>query len=217
MINLDDICFAYDETPLLAHVTATIEQGTATLLTGPNGSGKSTLLRILNGIIFPQHGTYTFEGTMITAAKMSEHRYSKWFHQRLGYVWQNPDSQLFCSTVREELAFGPMQMGLPYEKVKQRVDDAIELLGLTKLTERAPYSLSGGEKKRTAIAAILTMNPSVWTFDEPESHLDKQGLAWLEEFLPNLKKAGKTLIIATHHEHLVQPIIDQTIDLEKTT
>lgn len=147
MIILDDVCFAYDDRPILSHLTETIEPGQAVLLTGPNGSGKSTLLRLLNGLIFPQLGTYTFDGTVITAAKMRDHRYSKWFHQRIGYIWQHPDSQLFCSSVREELAFGPVQMGLPSEEVKKRVDDAMDLLGLTKLADRAPYSLSGGEKE----------------------------------------------------------------------
>ena len=214
MIILDDVCFAYDDRPILSHLTKTIEPGQAVLLTGPNGAGKSTLLRLLNGLIFPQQGTYTFDGTVITAAKMRDHKYSKWLHQRIGYIWQHPDSQLFCSSVREELAFGPVQMGLPADEIKKRVDDAMDLLGLTKLSERAPYSLSGGEKKRTAIASILAMNPQIWTMDEPESYLDADGLAWLEDFLPSLKKAGKTLIIATHHADIIEKIIDTEISMK---
>ena len=142
---------------------------------------------------------------------MRDHAYSKWFHQRLGYVWQNPDSPLFCSSVREELAFGPVQMGLKPEEIHQRVDDALELLGLTRLASRPPYTLSGGEKKRTAIASILTMNPQVWTMDEPESYLDADGLAWLSDFLPSLKAAGKTLIIATHHADRLASLVDKEI------
>ena len=214
MIQLDDVCFAYDDKPILSHITETIEPGQAVLLSGPNGSGKSTLLRLLNGLIFSQQGTYTFAGTVITAGKMRDHAYSKWFHQRLGYVWQNPDSQLFCSSVREELAFGPVQMGLKAKEICQRVDDALELLGLTQLAARPPYTLSGGEKKRTAIASILTMNPQVWTMDEPESYLDADGLAWLSEFLPSLKAAGKTLIIASHHANRLGELIDKEIFLE---
>lgn len=211
MIYLDDVCFAYDDRPILSHLTEIIEPGQAILLSGPNGSGKSTLLRLLNGLIFPQQGTYTFENTVITASKMRNHAYSKWFHQRIGYVWQNPDSQLFCSSVREELAFGPIQMGLKSAEVCQRVDDALSLLGLVHLASRPPYTLSGGEKKRTAIASILTMNPQVWTLDEPESYLDAEGVAWLEDFLPSLKKAGKTLIIATHHADRIRSIMDREI------
>lgn len=211
MIQLDDVCFAYDDRPILSHLTETIEPGQAVLLSGPNGSGKSTLLRLLNGLIFPQQGTYSFDGTVITAGKMRDHAYSKWFHQRVGYVWQNPDSQLFCSSVREELAFCPVQMGLNPADIRQRVDDALELLGLTRLASRPPYTLSGGEKKRTAIASILTMNPQVWTMDEPESYLDADGLAWLEDFLPSLKAAGKTLIIASHHADRLGDLIDKEI------
>ncbi|MGN0947813.1 energy-coupling factor ABC transporter ATP-binding protein [uncultured Megasphaera sp.] len=214
MITLDDICFAYDDTPILSHLNGTIGKGQTVVLTGPNGSGKSTLLRLLNGLVFPQEGTYTFEGTVITPAKMRDHKYSKWFHQRLGYIWQNPDSQLFCSSVREELAFGPLQMGLAAAEIRRRVDDALELLSLTKLAERPPYSLSGGEKKRTAIASILTMNPQVWTMDEPESYLDAEGLKWLADFLPSLKEAGKTLIIATHHRELLGDIMDDELRLQ---
>ena len=86
MIQLDDVCFAYDDRPILSHLTETIEPGQAVLLSGPNGSGKSTLLRLLNGLIFPQQGTYSFDGTVITAGKMRDHAYSKWFHQRVGYT-----------------------------------------------------------------------------------------------------------------------------------
>ena len=214
MITLQDVCFAYENTPILLHLTKTIQSGETVLLTGPNGAGKSTFLRLLNGLIFPQQGTYTFEETTITAAQMRNRKYAKWFHQRVGYVWQNPDSQLFCSSVREELAFGPLQMGLSMEEVEQRVQDALQLLELEKLAERAPYSLSGGEKKRTAIASILTMNPQVWTMDEPESYLDAQGINWLKEFLPALKSAGKTRILATHHPEIVEDIVDTEIGLK---
>lgn len=214
MIILNDVCFAYENTPILYHVTEQIEAGETVLLRGPNGSGKSTLLRLLNGLLFPQQGTYFFEGTNITEKQMRDHRYAKWFHQKVGYVWQNPDSQLFCSSVKEELAFGPMQMGLEQNEVKKRVEDALTLLHLEKLADRAPYSLSGGEKKRTAIASILTMNPQVWTMDEPESYLDTQGMEWLAEFLPALKAAGKTLIIATHHGEMVEKWVDKEIVLK---
>lgn len=215
MITLSDICFAYENTPILSHITAEIKDGEAVLLHGPNGAGKTTLLRLLNGLLFPEKGTYTFEGTEITAKQLEDRKFAKSFHQRLGYVWQNPDSQLFCATVEEELAFGPLQMGLPSEEIKKRVSDAMELLAITHLARRAPYSLSGGEKKRTAIGAILTMNPKVWTFDEPESYLDEKGLSFLSEFLPALKEAGKTLIIATHHPEIMEELFDGEIALEK--
>ncbi|SFT52803.1 cobalt/nickel transport system ATP-binding protein [Selenomonas sp. GACV-9] len=202
MIHFDDVCYAYDGEPVLRHASFTIKKGETVVLRGPNGAGKSTLLRMLNGLIYPELGTYHFCDTKITADKMRDHCYSKWFHQQMGFVWQNPDAQLFCASVAEELAFGPEQMGLAPDEIACRVDDALELLGLARLRGRAPYTLSGGEKKKTAIASILTMNPSVWTFDEPLSALDEKAQAWLREFLQALKDAGKTLIIATHDASL---------------
>lgn len=213
MIALEDVCCAFDHEPVLRHISFTIKKGEAVLLTGPNGSGKTTLLRLLNGLVFPELGTYTFEGTAITAKKMREHRYSKYFHQRVGYVWQNPDAQLFCASVEEELAFGPLQMGLPEEAVHQRVEDALAYFSLAKLRDKAPYFLSGGEKKRTALASIFTMNPLVWTLDEPENFLDEESQAWLTDFLQALKAAGKTIIMTSHHPDIVGRIADRELRL----
>jgi cobalt/nickel transport system ATP-binding protein len=142
---------------------------------------------------------------------MREHRYSKWFHQQVGYLWQNPDSQLFCGSVEEELAFGPEQMGLTSREVHTRVEDALSLLGIEKLRKRAPFTLSGGEKKKVAIASVLTMNPSVWTFDEPLSSLDEESRKWLLEFLMALKAAGKTLMISTHEIERIKDLVDKEI------
>ena len=213
MIHFDDVCYAYDGEPVLRHASFHIKKGETVVLRGPNGAGKSTLLRMLNGLIYPELGTYQFCGTEITAAKMREHRYAKWFHQQMGFVWQNPDAQLFCGSVAEELAFGPEQMGLSTAEVKGRVEDALELLGLAHLRGRAPYTLSGGEKKKTAIASILTMNPSIWTFDEPLSALDEKSQAWLCDFLQALKDASKTLIIATHDVSLASTLADKTLTI----
>lgn len=211
MIKLDDVCYAYDQVPILKHLTFTIKKGEAVALVGPNGAGKSTLLRLLNGLIFPEIGHYTFDGTEITAKKMREHRYSKRFHQRMGYVFQDPSVMLFCATVREELAFGPEQMGLSDAEVQQRVNDAMKLFGIAHLAERTPYTLSGGEKKRVALAAVLTMNPEVWTLDEPLAALDEETAKMLVEFLQALKKAGKTIIFSTHERELVKKIADAKI------
>ena len=211
MIRFEDVCYAYDGVPVLRHVDFRLEKGEAVAITGPNGAGKSTLLRMINGLIYPELGRYCYEGEEITAAKMREHRYSKWFHQQVGYLWQNPDSQLFCGSVEEELAFGPEQMGLTSREVHTRVEDALSLLGIEKLRKRAPFTLSGGEKKKVAIASILTMNPSVWTFDEPLSSLDEESRKWLLEFLMALKAAGKTLMISTHEIERIKDLVDKEI------
>ena len=175
MIALEDVCCAFDHEPVLRHISFTIKKGEAVLLTGPNGSGKTTLLRLLNGLVFPELGTYTFEGTAITAKKMREHRYSKYFHQR--------------------------------------VEDAIAYFSLEKLRDKAPYFLSGGEKKRTALASIFTMNPAVWTLDEPENFLDAESQTWLTQFLQSLKDAGKTIIVTSHHPDIASRIADRELRL----
>ena len=209
MIELKDICYAYDDNPVLRHVNLSISKGESVALYGPNGSGKSTLLKLINGIIFPEIGEYIFENKKITPDTMRNHVYSKYFHQRMGFVWQNSDVQLFCSSVEEELAFGPEQMNLPQDEISKRVNDAIELLGLEKLRHRAPYYLSGGEKKKTAIASILTMNPIIWTLDEPLSALDEKTKSWLIEFLLELKKGGKTIIFSSHDSKFIEQLADR--------
>lgn len=214
MIQFDDVCYAYDGEPVLRHVDFAIDEGQAVVLSGPNGAGKSTLLRLINGLIYPEIGSYTFEGQSITEKQMREHKYSKWFHQRVGFIWQDPAVQLFCGSVEEELAFGPQQMGLSEVETDQRVREAMELLGITRLASRAPYTLSGGEKKKTAIASVLTMNPSVWTLDEPLSALDQATQDWLVEFLQALKQAGKTLIFSTHDQRLARDLADVQIEVD---
>ncbi len=211
MMIFDDVCYAYENVPVLRHVDFHIKAGDTVLLEGPNGAGKSTILKMLNGLLYPAEGKYFFEGKEITEKLMREHTYSKWYHQKVGFVWQNPDVQLFCGSVEEELAFGPQQMGLPSEEVTRRVEDALELLEISHLRSRAPYYLSGGEKKKTAIASVLTMNPEVWTMDEPSSALDDKTRQWLTEFLQALRKTGKTLILSTHDRGFAKEFADYKI------
>lgn len=206
MVETNDLTRTFKGQKAVDRVSLHVPEGSVYGLLGPNGAGKSTLLRLLNGLVFPEIGCYRFEGEEITARRLREHRYAKWFHQRVGFVWQNPAAQLFCASVREELAFGPEQMGLPADEVRRHVDDALSLCGIAHLAERAPYTLSGGEQKRTAIAAILTMNPAVWTLDEPLASLDEAGAAWLTDFLRALKRAGKTVIFSTHDTALADAL-----------
>ena len=213
MIEFQDVCYAYDRIPVLRHVSFQIRRGDTVLLEGPNGAGKSTILKLLNGLIYPEQGKFLFEGTEITEKLMREHKYSKWYHQKVGFIWQNPDVQLFCGSVEEELAFGPQQMGLSAQEITRRVEDALQLLEIEHLRTRAPYYLSGGEKKKTAIASVLTMNPEIWTMDEPLSALDDKTQRWLTEFLQALRKAGKTLILSTHDKVFAQGFADYKIVL----
>ncbi len=198
MIKLENILYRYKDRFALDNINLNIREGEAVALIGPNGSGKSTFLKLLNGIIFPEQGSYFFDNDEITEKKLNKNTYSKDFHRKIGFVFQNTDAQLFCSTVYEEVAFGPMQMGFSDEKVNERVYDCLQMLNIEKVKHEAPYNLSGGEKKRVAIASVLSMNPQVITLDEPMSGIDPKGKKFLRELLINLNLAGKTVICSTH-------------------
>ena len=214
MIEFRGVSYAYDEDFVLSDMNFKINRGESVALCGANGSGKSTILKIINGIIFPTQGNYFFDGQEITKKILDDNKFSKKFHQRIGFIWQNSDVQLFCGSVEEEISFAPRQLGLSDAEIKKRTDDAMELLQLTKLKNRAPYTLSGGEKKKTAIASILTMNPEVWTLDEPLSALDEKFKTWTTEFLQALKEAGKTIIFSSHDSNFIEKIADRKISLD---
>ena len=215
MIEFQDVCYAYGDEPILRYATFLISKGAVVSLEGPNGAGKSTLLKMLNGLIFPAEGSYFFSGKEINQKTMQENRFAKWYHQRVGFVWQNPDVQLFCSSVEEEIAFGPLQMGFQEMEIKARVETVLDLLDLTRLRYKAPYYLSGGEKKKVAIASIMVMNPSVWTLDEPFASLDEKTQKWLVGFLQELKRAGKTIILATHDREYSRSIADFSLRINE--
>ena len=211
LIQLNDICFAYNGHIARRHVDLSVEKGRTLVLQGANGCGKSTLLKLINGLVFAETGTYRFDGTEITQKRMQDSRFSKEFHRRIGFVFQNPDVQLFCNNVHDEIAFGPLQMGLPDEEVERRVTDIMEMIGISSLAERAPYHLSGGEKKRVAIASVLTMNPEVLTLDEPLAGLDRKTQDWLLDFLLEMQNIGKTLVVSTHDDDLAHRIGDNIL------
>ena len=202
LIEFADFCYAYEATPTLSHIDLTIDAGESVVLMGDNGSGKSTLLKAVNGLILAQQGSYRFDDQEVNASSMRDPAFSKRLHQRVGFIFQDSDAQLFCASVEDEIAFGPRQMQLSEEEVARRVDDVCQLLGIQNLRGRAPYNLSGGEQKKVALACILSMNPDVYCFDEPLNGLDQKTRAWLVDFLKQLKAAGKTLVIATHDQSL---------------
>lgn len=206
MIELKDICFAYDKEPVLNYFSMTVKDGETVAISGDNGCGKSTVLSILNGLLFADRGTYIFDGEEITEKKMKSQTFSKSFHKKIGYVFQNTELQLFCSGVYDEIAFGPRQMGMKEEEVEQRVKDMLKFLNIEKLKDRAPYHLSCGEKKKVAIASVLAVNPQVLILDEPLNFLDKASGIWLIEFLKAMKEAGKTILIVTHSNKLINEL-----------
>ena len=211
LFSLDNVCFAYEGHIALRYITLDVARGETVVLQGSNGCGTSTLLKLLNGLVYAEEGTYRFDGDVIDEKSLKDNVFSKRFHQRVGFIFQNSDVQLFCGNVEEEISFGPRQMGLSEEEVKQRTDDVIGLLGIEDLRERAPYHLSGGEKRKVAIACILSMNPEALVLDEPLAGLDRKTQEWLVGFLLDLKKAGKTLIVSTHNDELAHTLADRLV------
>lgn len=213
LIKLENVNYKYEDSTALTDITFEINQGESIGLEGDNGCGKTTLIKLLNGLIFPNSGSYFFDGKEINQKTMKNEKFAKAFHQKIGYVFQNPENQLFCGSVFEEIAFGPQQMGLPQEEVEKRTNDVMKLMGIEALKVRAPYHLSGGEKKKTALACVLSMNPQVLILDEPMNGLDRKSRENLLQILLSLKEAGKTLIVATHDEVLLKQITDRIITI----
>lgn len=211
MIEIKNVYYSYLDIIALNNINLEIKPGEAVALMGANGCGKSTLLKLMNGIISPERGSYRFDGEEITHKKLQDNKFSKQLHQRIGFVFQNSDTQLFCSSVFEEIAFGPRQMGLDELEVTKRVKDCLKLLNIENFENRIPYHLSGGEKRKVAIACVMSLNPDVLVLDEPMNGLDPKTQRWLVEFLVKLNKAGKTLIISTHNLELVHEISTRAI------
>jgi cobalt/nickel transport system ATP-binding protein len=211
MIDITNVYYSYEGVNALYNVNLHIDKGEAVALMGPNGSGKSTLLKLINGIISPDQGVYLFSNHEITHKKLQDPQFAKSFHQKVGFVFQNSDTQLFCADVYDEIAFGPRQMGMNEDEIKNRVDDCLKLLDIQDFKRRSPYHLSGGEKRKVAIACVLSLNPEVLVLDEPMNGLDPRTQRWLVEFLIHLNKAGKTLITSTHNLELVQEISTRAI------
>ncbi|GAA3455598.1 energy-coupling factor ABC transporter ATP-binding protein [Dactylosporangium matsuzakiense] len=182
----------------LDDVDLTVAAGETVALLGANGCGKSTLLKVLDGLLFAERGTFTAFGAPVTEDALEDEQFNRGFRARVGFVFQNSDAQVFSPSVREEIAFGCLQLGLPRDEVAGRVDDVMAMLDITDLSDRAPFQLSGGQKKRVAIASVLVMNPEVLLFDEPTAALDPRTQFWLIELLEELRAAGKTIVLATH-------------------
>lgn len=211
-MQLEDVSFGYiDNEKVLKNINLDIYSGERLVILGANGSGKSTLQKILNGLLYTNEGTFKAFGQLVTEESLNDEQFSRAFRQRVGFIFQNSDAQLFSANVWEEIAFGPLQMGLNIDEVKHRVNGVIQMLGLELLSDRPPYKLSGGEKKKVAIACVLSINPEVLILDEPTNGLDPRTQRWLINLLIQLNKAGKTLITCTHNLDMVEEIADRVI------
>ena len=216
LFELSDVDYRYsDGTAALDKVSLGVESGDRLAILGANGSGKSTLLRILDGLLFATSGSVQFKGQDLSERALANPQFQHSFRQSVGFVFQNADAQLFNATVYEELAFGPRQLGLGEPEVDSRVKDILRFLGIEHLANRPPFRLSGGEKRKVAIASVLTMNPEVLIFDEPFLGLDLRSQSWLVRTLNQVSDVGKTTIIATHTLELVSRVADTLLILSE--
>ena len=199
VFDVHNVSFAYDNgQAALENVDMTVRAGESLVILGANGSGKSTLLKLLDGLYYPTEGEIAAFGEPLTEARLRDDTFNFAFRRRVGLVFQDSDVQLFCPSVMDEVAFAPLQLGLPHDEVRLRVDEALQALRIEKLRDRAPHRLSGGEKRRVALASLLSLNPDVWLLDEPTIGLDPRSLSWLVDFILQLREQKKTVITATH-------------------
>jgi cobalt/nickel transport system ATP-binding protein len=201
--------------PVLDDVSLTIHEGERVAILGANACGKSTLLHLLDGLSFPTHGRVSASGTVLTEESVETQPFCRLFRQRVGFVFQNSDAQLFCTSVAEELAFGPLQQRLPEAEAEKRVTDTLALFGIEHLRDRSPQTLSGGEKKRVALASVISCAPKVVLLDEPSAGLDPRTLQWLTEFVGLLNESGVTVVVTSHDLGFVAEITDRALILSE--
>ncbi|MEM1366695.1 MAG: ABC transporter ATP-binding protein [Cyanobacteria bacterium P01_H01_bin.15] len=197
---IEDLQFAYPaQTPLISNLSLSIAQGQKVGLIGHNGSGKTTLFHLISGILYPTQGEISAFGRPIEAGQ---------FHPDVGLVFQSPNDQLFTTSVRDDVAFGPQNMDLQPDEIEKRVQSAFAATGTSHLADRVPQNLSGGEKSMVAIAAVLAMLPRLVLYDEPSANLDLRARRRLIEFL---QQSTETILLAAHDLEMIREVCDRVI------
>lgn len=206
IIEVDNIHYTYrDGTEALKGLSLYVEEGERVALMGPNGAGKSTLLLHLNGINHPRSGKVSVMGREVNS------KTEMWVRSVVGLVFQDPDDQVFSSTVWEDVTFGPQNMGLDQQEIASRATGALEAVGMLDYRHKAPYHLSYGQKRRVAIAGVLAMLPRIIVLDEPMAFLDPRGRDTLVDILNSLHSKGQTIVIATHDVDFAAEWADRVI------
>lgn len=204
VLTIDSLYFAYSQQrEILSNVNLKIKSGEKIGLIGPNGAGKTTLFLLICGLLAPTTGEITlFDQPVVPGA----------FRPEIGLVFQNPDDQLFSPTVRDDIAFGPENMGLSPEEVQQRVQEALSTTGILKLAKRVPHQLSGGEKCMVAIASVLAMHPKLILYDEPSANLDLRSRRRLINFL---RQSTETILLSSHDLESILEVCDRVLLLNQ--
>lgn len=211
-LSIKNLSYTYpDGTHALKNVSMEILKGQKVAIMGPNGAGKSTLFSHFNGLTEPKSGYLEIDGKKMEYDKKTLLE----IRQKVGIVFQDPNDQLFAPTVKEDVAFGPMNLGLSYEEVEKRVDEALTLVGMEKFKDKTPHHLSGGQQKRVAIAGIIAMKPEIMILDEPTAGLDPQGVDKVLDILNNLNKEGMTIVISSHDIEMVNGFAEKIFVLNE--
>ena len=205
-LSTENLSFTYpDGTQALKNINIEIEKGEKVAIIGPNGAGKSTLFSHFNGLTEPTSGCVKIEDKPISFEKDELLK----VRQKVGIVFQDPNDQLFAPTVKEDIAFGPMNLGLSYGEVEKRVEDALKMVGMENYEDKTPHHLSGGQQKRIAIAGIIAMKPELMILDEPTAGLDPDGVEKVLNIMNQLNKEGMTLIISSHDIDMISKYADK--------
>ena len=205
-VDVEHLHYAYpDGFEALLGVSLRIARGEKVALVGPNGAGKSTLMLQLNGTLRPEHGSVLVAGLAVNKDTIRRVR------AEVGLVFQDPDDQLFSPTVFDDVAFGPLHMGLPADEVHQRVERALAAVGMAAFAHRVPHRMSLGQRKRVALATVLSMDPSILVFDEPSAGLDPRGR---RELIRLLRSLDQTMLVSTHDMRLVAEVFPRTVVMD---
>lgn len=211
-LSVKNLSYVYpDGTHALRNVNMDIEKGQKVAIMGPNGAGKSTLFSHFNGLTEPTSGYLELEDKKMEYDKNSLLE----IRQKVGIVFQDPNDQLFAPTVKEDVAFGPMNLGLNYEEVERRVDEALKMVGMQDYKDKTPHHLSGGQQKRVAIAGIVAMRPEIMILDEPTAGLDPQGVDKVLNILNKLNEEGMTIVISSHDIEMVNSFAEKIFVLNE--
>lgn len=205
-LSTENLSFTYpDGTQALKNINIEIEKGEKVAIIGPNGAGKSTLFSHFNGLTEPTSGCVKIEDKPISFEKDELLK----VRQKVGIVFQDPNDQLFAPTVKEDIAFGPMNLGLSYDEVEKRVEDALKMVGMENYEDKTPHHLSGGQQKRISIAGIIAMKPELMILDEPTAGLDPDGVEKVLNIMNQLNEEGMTLIISSHDIDMISKYADK--------
>jgi len=216
IFELRDVYFSYlGKYPALCGIDMEVRRGEKLAVIGANGSGKSTLLQMLDGLIFPDKGSVKAFGRGLDEGTFSDGDFSRYFRSKVGLVFQNPDVQLFCPTVKEDIIFGPLQLGVEKAEIEKRLAELGDILDLKDLLNRLPHQLSVGEKRKVAMASTLAIEPEVIILDEPNAGLDPLTSRHIIDIIIQANLDGKTVITATQDLHIVEEIADTVYVLSK--